>query len=178
MQIKFPRSRDDELRGAHRWTTAVGSGGYGSLILTSAEGYRSTMSRCRAGQERRFRRSPTVRTVDGNCTPDNSLTGTLSAMRLTFSGRPRHKRTSTMFSGIYVVTVSFLLRAYGPKRFSGKLGTPPDGEGHDPRGRKPHLLRVRLFSGSRLSASGHDGLPLDGRRDSPAGSSPHSHSPE
>ena len=51
-------------------------------------------------------------------------------------------------------------------------------EGHEPRGRKPHLVRVRLFLGSRLSASGHDGLPLDGRRDSPAGSSPHSHSPE
>jgi hypothetical protein len=52
------------------------------------------------GHAVRRRRSPTVRTVDGSCTPEVSVTGTLSSMP------PSNKRTSPMFFGLkYVMAV-------------------------------------------------------------------------
>ena len=81
---------------------AVEVGVSGGSIFTAIEGYRSIMSRCPRGHAGKFRRSPTVRTVR-SCTPGFTVTGMLSAMRLRSLDRPRHKRTSIMSSGTYVV---------------------------------------------------------------------------
>jgi hypothetical protein len=80
-----PRLRRD----GHAWCTARPSS-----TLTWTKGARSTTIRCFVGHAVRRRRSPTVRTVDGSCTPEVSVTGTLSSMP------PSNKRTSPMFFGL------------------------------------------------------------------------------
>jgi hypothetical protein len=67
------------------------------------------------GHAVRRRRSPTVRTVDGSCTPEVSVTGTLSSMP------PSNKRTSPMFFGLKYVMAIYAVR---PKcmKFKFKVG--------------------------------------------------------